>query len=85
MTNLQYFVVRTDEDELQVFYGRKRPAQIPEDADEVELRFIPADWEPLYASDDEESAEEWLEEELTRLHDQELSDQKAESESRDPG
>ena len=85
MANLQYFVVRTDEDELQIFYGRKRPAQIPEDADEVGLRFVPLDWKILHACDDEESAEKTLEEELTRLHDQELSDQKAESESRDPG
>jgi hypothetical protein len=84
MADLQYFVVRTDEGELQVLYGRERPAQVPEDADEVELRFIPADWEPLYASDDEESAVERLEEVLRREHDQKLSDQKSGSESRDP-
>jgi hypothetical protein len=78
MANLQYFVVRTDEDELQVFYGRKRPAQIPEDADEVGLRFVPLDWKILHACDDEESAEKTLEEELAKLPDQKKDQTKSE-------
>jgi hypothetical protein len=78
MANLQYFVVRTDEDELQVFYGRKRPAQIPEDADEVGLRFVPLNWEILHACDDEESAEKKLEEELAKLPDQKKDQTKSE-------
>jgi hypothetical protein len=78
MANLQYFVVRTDEDELQIFYGRKRPAQIPEDADEVGLRFVPLDWKILHACDDEESAEKTLEEELAKLPDQKKDQTKSE-------
>ena len=80
MANLQYFVVRTHEGELQIFHGRERPDEIPENADEVELKFVPLDWETLYSSEDEELAEKKLEEELWKLH-----DQKAGSESRDPG
>ena len=66
MADLKYFVVRTGEGELQIFYGRERPVKIPENADEVALRFVPLDWKILYFSDDEESAEKKLKEELEK-------------------
>ncbi len=69
MANLQYFVVRTGEGELQVFYGSKRPDKMPENADEIEFRFVPLGWEILHASNDEEPAKKALREELAKLPD----------------
>ena len=81
MANFKYYVVRTDEDELQIFFGSKPPDKEPEnklEADEMAFseRWVPPAWMILHSCDDEESAEKKLEEERAKLKRGEAKDKK---------